>query len=129
MYYTRCDTRGTRRSGVAYRVSFDLVRWSEPSMALVVASAEPRGDSGHTESPFVFERDGLHYLSVTAYPVAWDATLLYRSRSPLHFSEPPVARLHAHVAEWITDPRSGALYVTHAGHGQGGVWLSAVKGL
>jgi len=128
MYYTRCDDPVSRRSGVAYRTSEDLLRWSEPSMALVAGSSPPMFNSGFTESPFAFERGGWHYLSVTAYPIAWDATFLYRARSPLAFSEPPAARLTAHAAEWISDPRTGALYMTHAGPGQGGVWLSAVSG-
>lgn len=129
MYYTRCDDRGARRSGVAYRTSTDLVRWSEPAMALVAERSEPMFNSGYTESPFVFERGGYYYLSTTAYPVAWDATFLFRSRSPFAFPDRPRARLSAHAAEWIDDPRSGALYMTHAGPGQGGVWLSAVRGL
>lgn len=129
MYYTRCDAPGSWRSGVAYRTSADLLRWSEPEMALVMRGSEPMSNSGYTESPFVFERGGWYYLSVTSYPIAWDATLLYRSRSPFAFADPPVARLRAHAAEWLVDSRTGALYMTHAGPGQGGVWLTPVNGL
>lgn len=129
MYYTRCDHPVSGKSGVAYRTSRDLLRWSEPAMALVVADSVPMFNSGYTESPFVFERDGHHYLSVTSYPIAWDATLLYRSRSPFAFEGPPVARLRAHAAEWLVDPCTGALHMTHAGPGQGGVWRIPVSGL
>lgn len=129
MYYTRCDDSASRTSGVAYRTSRDLLRWSEPAMALVVTGSEPMFNSGYTESPFVFERGGWYYLSVTAYPVAWDATLVYRSRSPFAFTGPPFARLRAHAAEWISDPGSGAVSMSHAGPGQGGVWLTPVTGL
>lgn len=123
LYYTRCKSADDRRSGVAYRTSIDLQHWSAPAMALTLTSTPPRFDSGHTESPFVFERNGWFYLSVTSYPVAYDATFVYCSRSPFHFSEPPIARLAAHAAEWIfTDP--GEVLMTHCGPGQGGVWIA-----
>jgi hypothetical protein len=123
LYYTRCKRAGDRRSGVAYRTSTDLRSWSAPAMALTLESAPARFDSGYTESPFVFERGGWYYLTVTAYPVGYDATFVYCSRSPFHFSEPPTARLAAHAAEWIfTD--SGEAFMTHCGPGQGGVWVA-----
>jgi hypothetical protein len=127
LYYTRCDSTWTKHSGVAYRTSTDLSNWSEPSMALILGGTPPMFNSGYTESPFVFEKDGWYYLSVTSYPVAWDATFLFRSRSPYSFSAPPVARLQAHAAEWIVE--GGDLYMTHCGAGQKGVWLSRISGL
>lgn len=130
VYYTRCAGRISQESGVAYRLSRDLQRWSAPRMALTLP--EPRFDSGYTESPFVFHRRGWFYLSVTSYPIAWDATFVYRSRSPVDFPPRPVARLAAHAAEWIADGddfEEGRLFFTHAGAGQGGVWMSELLGL
>jgi hypothetical protein len=130
VYYTRCASRRSQESGVAYRVSVDLHNWSKPRMALTLPTA--RFDSGHTESPFVFHRRGWFYLTVTSYPVAWDATFVYRSRSPLSFPAEPIARLSAHAAEWVAeggDFESGRLFFTHAGPGQGGVWMSELLGL
>jgi hypothetical protein len=130
VYYTRCASSGSRASGVAYRLSPDLLHWSPPAMALVLPSAH--SDSGHTESPFVFHRKGWFYLAVTSYPVAWDATFVYRSRSPFSFPPEPVARLAAHAAEWVADGddfESGRLFFTHAGPGQGGVWMGELLGL
>jgi hypothetical protein len=130
VYYTRCASARSWRSGVAYRVSPDLARWSAPAMALTLSEA--RFDSGHTESPFVFHRHGWFYLTVTSYPVAWDATFVYRSRSPFAFPPCPVARLEAHAAEWVADGddyEEGRLFFTHAGAGQGGVWMSELTGL
>jgi hypothetical protein len=130
VYYTRCASKDSHRSGVAYRSSPDLVHWSPPAMALTLAEA--RFDSGHTESPFVFQRRGWFYLTVTSYPVAWDATLVYRSRSPFSFPPEPFARLSAHAAEWVAegdDFEAGRLFFTHAGPGQGGVWMSELLGL
>lgn len=130
VYYTRCDTKASQHSGVAYRLSPDLRSFGEPSMALTLPVG--RFDSGYTESPFVFHRRGWFYLTVTSYPVAWDATFVYRSRSPFHFPPEPVARLTAHAAEWVADGddfEKGRLFVTHAGAGQGGVWMREVFGL
>ncbi|MDC0744138.1 DUF2961 domain-containing protein [Polyangium mundeleinium] len=131
-YYTRCASKDRRLSGVAYRTSLDLVTWSEPRMALTLGPETIRHDSGHTESPFVFERKGWFYLTVTSYPTAWDATFVYRSRSPFSFPSEPVARLSAHAAEWIAeggDFDAGRLFFTHAGAGQGGVFLQELLGL
>ncbi len=130
VYYTRCASARSHESGVAYRVSTDLVHWGSPVMALTLPEA--RSDSGYTESPFVFHRRGWFYLSVTSYPVAWDATFVYRSRSPFHFAPRPIARLTAHAAEWVADGddfEEGRLFFTHAGPGQGGVWMSELLGL
>jgi hypothetical protein len=130
VYYTRCASKASRASGVAFRRSTDLLHWSAPAMALTLPDA--RFDSGHTESPFVFHRRGWFYLTVTSYPVAWDATFVYRSRSPFLFPPEPVGRLSAHAAEWVAegdDFEAGRLFLTHAGPGQGGVWMSEVLGL
>ncbi|MDI1475126.1 DUF2961 domain-containing protein [Polyangium sp. y55x31] len=132
VYYTRCASREHRASGVAYRTSLDLATWSEPKMALTLGPDTIRHDSGHTESPFVFERNGWFYLTVTSYPTAWDATFVYRSRSPFSFPSEPIARLSAHAAEWIAeggDFNTGRLFFTHAGAGQGGVFLQELFGL
>jgi hypothetical protein len=129
LYYTRCDSTETQRAGVAYRVSRDLVSWSEPRQALTLTDATPMFNSGHTESPYVFHRGGWYYLSVTNYPDAWDRTWLYRSRTPFQFEPVPVAGLTAHAGEWLAqgqDWDNGDLYLTHAGAGQGGVWMSKV---
>ncbi|MEK6544890.1 MAG: family 43 glycosylhydrolase, partial [Elusimicrobiota bacterium] len=128
MYYTRCRDKESQLSGVAYRTSTDLSHWSEPAMALTITDSEPMFNSGYSESPFVFYKDGWYYLSVTAYPVSWDATFLYRSRTPFAFTEPAVARLRAHAPEWIVDERDGGVFMTHAGPGQGGVWVIPVSG-
>jgi hypothetical protein len=129
MYYTRCNNECEQRSGVAVRTSSDGVHWSEPEMALTVGWSKPMGNSGFTESPFVFHRGDFWYLSVTAYPVDWAATFLFRSRDPFHFDDRPVARFVAHAAEWIAtngDFEHEPLFLSHAGPGQEGVWLMSV---
>ena len=128
LYYTRCDSITGRHSGVAYRLSHDLVHWSEARMALSLEHATPMANSAYTESPFVFERGGSYWLSVSAYPLAWDATLLYRSSVPSSFPDVPYTRLRARAAEWVFG-RRGELWLTHAGPGQRGVWMSRVDGI
>ena len=105
-------------------------------MVFTAPGAPATSNSAYTESPFVFERGGYHYLSVTAYPIAWDATLVYRSPAPFAFAEAPFTRLRAHAAEWVfapagrgTLPRQAGPWLTHAGPGQRGVWMSAIDGL
>lgn len=124
MYYTRCGSRETQSSGVALRTSTDLVHWSEPQMALVLEN-DKLFNSGFTESPFVFERDGWYYLSFTSYPITWDTTQVFRSRSPFYFGGAPVARLRSHAGEWA-ESDDGSLWLTHAGPGQGGVWATPI---
>lgn len=131
MYYTRCDGLKTQINGVAYRTSADLENWSEPAMAMTLPGAKPLPNSGYTESPFVFERGGWYYLSVTSYPVEYDSSFLYRSRSPFNFGDVPVARFKSHAPEWVEggdEPGRGPMFITHAGWGQGGVWLAPVTG-
>ncbi|WP_437802781.1 DUF2961 domain-containing protein [Sorangium sp. So ce693] len=132
VYYTRCASIESPLSGVAYRTSLDLVRWSPPAMALTLGPETAMRNSGYTESPFVFERKGWFYLAVTSYPVDYDATFVYRSRSPFAFPPHAVARLRAHAAEWVAeagDFEAGRLFFTHAGAGKGGVFLQELFGL
>jgi hypothetical protein len=129
LYYTRCDSTARRVSGVAYRVSKNLVDWSEPHMVLTLEGTPPMANSGFTESPFVFERNGYYYLSVTPYPVAWDATFVYRSPAPFAFPSVPYTRLRAHAAEWVSSADGASMFVSHAGPGQSGVWLAPVPAL
>ena len=92
LYYSRCDSITRKLSGVAYRLSPDLVHWGEARMALTNDQAPATSNAAYAESPFVFERNGMFWMSVTAYPLAWDATLLYRSSVPSAF---PRRAVHA----------------------------------
>ncbi len=129
LYYTRCDSTSRRLSGVAYRLSRNLVHWSEPRMVLTLEDTPAMGNSGYTESPFVFERGSYYYLSFTAYPVSWDATMVYRSPAPFAFPNAAFTRLRAHAGEWLTSADGRRTLLTHAGPGQRGVWISTVDGL
>lgn len=129
MYYTRCNNIYDQKSGVAVRTSYDLINWSAPTMALVLDDTLPMFNSGFTESPFVFKRGDSYYLSVTSYPVAYNASFLFKSDTPFFFANNRIARLAAHAPEWVTDLKDGSLYMTHCGAGQSGVWTYPVYGL
>lgn len=129
MYYTRCESTSSRTSGVAYRLSRNLTQWSEPHMVLTLDDAPHIPNSGYTESPFVFERNQYHYLSVTSYPLRWDTTMLYRSPAPYAFPDAPFTRLRGHAGEWLTSASGRRVYLTHAGPGQSGVLMSEITGL
>lgn len=129
MYYTRCNNTKELLSGVAVRTSYDLLNWSEPSMALVLSDTAPMFNSGFTESPFVFKRGEYYYMSVTSYPVYYNATFLFKSKTPFNFTNTPVARLRAHAPEWFTDLKDDSLYITDCGGGHSGVWTSPIYGL
>jgi hypothetical protein len=129
LYYTRCESTSKRTSGVAYRLSRNLVHWTEPKMVLTLDEHPRIPNSGYAESPFVFERGGYHYLSVTSYPLQWNATMLYRSPAPFAFPSAPFTRLRAHAGEWLTSANGQRLFLTHAGPGQRGVLMTEISGI
>ena len=103
--------------------------WKAARIALVVLSPKAcaqRNSESATLPLLVAIRTGrelYHHLSVTSYPIAWDATFVYRSHDPVSFADAPIGRARAHAAEWLFDPR-GQAYATHAGPGQRGTWIS-----
>jgi hypothetical protein len=128
LYYSRCDSISRKLSGVAYRLSHDLVHWSDARMALTMEHAPPTSNAAYAESPFVFQRGGFFWLSVSAYPLAWDATLVYRSPVASSFPDAPYTRLRSHAAEWVFG-KHDEVWLTHAGPGQRGVWMSPIDGI
>lgn len=129
LYYTRCESTTSRINGVAYRLSRDLLHWTEPRMVLSLDDAPRLSNSGYTESPFVFERQGYFYLSVTSYPLAFNATMIYRSLAPFAFPSAPLSRVRGHAGEWVTSRDGRRIFMTHAGPGQRGVLMSPIEAL
>lgn len=136
IYYTRCNNVTGELSGVGYRTTGDILGddWSEPQMALVLPASlgkpfSPSFNSAASESPFVFQRGTMWYLSICAPPVSYKTTLLFASPDPHHFDPSAVATFDAHCAEWVEPPVAGGsaggpAWMTSAGWAQGGVYLS-----
>ncbi|MFE0027979.1 family 43 glycosylhydrolase [Amycolatopsis sp. NPDC059021] len=105
---------------VLYRTSYDLRHWSERKTAYV--SPETGTWGGPTESPFVV-RHGRYWYLFTGPRLAYAGTDVYRSTDPLHFENANlVAHFESHAAEVIRDDDDW--YVSHAGWGQGGLYLA-----
>ena len=116
-----------RAGAVSVCVSEDLLHWRFVRFALRTAEGAPKQPPwAATESPFVFERDGEYWLSITyttsgGGPADYHETLLFRSSNPFDFGcydgdpRTAAARLEAHAPEYVRDPESGLWYVTSAG--------------
>ncbi|MEV7268560.1 family 43 glycosylhydrolase [Micromonospora aurantiaca] len=125
MYYTATSSPSGGNHVVAYRTSTDLRSWS--GRAIAYTSPHTGRAGGQTESPFVVRRGEWWYLFVccdgTDYGAAYRRTAVYRSRDPLRFDgAEKVTVLDAHAAEVVVDGSNW--YLTHAGWGQGGLWLA-----
>lgn len=123
MYYTATDDPAGGHHIVAYRSSADLRTWS----ARAVAYIDPMSGkgAGPTESPFVVARDEGYYLFI-ASSEDYLATRVFFSADPLRFAEPAIAQLKTHAPEIVHD-LDGKQYISHAGWGQGGVFLAPLS--
>jgi hypothetical protein len=127
MYYAATSEPEGGNHVVAYRVSSDLLHWSSRRIAFTHPKRGTWG--GPTESPFVVERDGLYYLFTGPSggyegPDGYVGTDVYVSEDPFHFEPSSRAgKIASHAAEVVRD-LDGSWYVTHAGWGQGGLYLA-----
>ncbi len=125
MYHTATSSPGGGNHIVAYRTSTDLVHWSSRRTAFTHPAVGTAG--GPTESPFVVNRNGWWYLFVCCegdYSANYRNTVVYRSQDPFHFEFGNRAgQINAHAAEVVVDA-AGSWFITHAGWGQGGLWLA-----
>jgi hypothetical protein len=129
MYYTATDPVSGGTNLVAYRTSSDLVNWSSRYVAFAGPATSGMGPT--TESPFVVPYNGAWYLFTgprgTVDAANNPGATVYRSTDPFHFNETDrVGHLRAHAPEIVQDT-DGAWYVSHAGWGEGGVWLSRLN--
>jgi beta-fructofuranosidase len=140
MYYTAtADPTGGAFVVVATE-SDDLVHWHGRQIVYTDACTGTGG--GPTESPFVVERNGQHFLFIgpdwqglmTSLeetgrydPASYRGTRVLVSDDPLHFDlDGQVGFLDAHAAEVIVDV-DGSTWVSHCGWGQGGVYLAPLS--
>ena len=126
LYYCLTYSTADHRSGVGLRRSRDLIHWSEPEFALVLSDYPRIINSGHTESPFVFEYQGKFYLAVCSPYYHYRLTRVFVSDNPFHFDEKnEITALIAHCAE--IPEFDGKYYVSHAGWFYEGVYLAPLK--
>jgi len=120
MYYTATDDPDGGHFSVAYRTSTDLLSWSPRAIAYTDATTGT--GAGPTESPFVIARDEGYYLFIGSSE-DYLATRVFHSLDALHFSGPAITQLDVHAPEIVKD-LDGKEYISHAGWGQGGVFLA-----
>ncbi len=126
LYY--CKTHGKKdyRSTVALRRSRDLIHWSEPEFALVLSDYPRLINSGHTESPYLFEHGGKFYLAVCSPFYHYRLTRIFVSDNPYRFDEKnEITSFIAHCAE--IPEFADQWYVSHAGWFYDGVYLAPIS--
>lgn len=123
MYYTANSAPTGGNHIVAYRTSTDLVHWGERQVAFTDPSSGTFG--GPTESPFVQRRGDDWYLFIGPRG-GYVGTDVFRSSDPFAFSpDQQVGHVDSHAAEVVADGENW--YVSHAGWGQGGVYLAPLN--
>ncbi len=121
MYYTANSAPAGGNHIVAYRTSKDLVNWGERRIAFTDPTVGTFG--GPTESPFVVRRGDFYYLFIGPRG-GYVGTDVFRSKDPLHWNlADKVGHISSHAAEVVRDV-DGRWYVSHAGWGQGGLYLA-----
>jgi arabinan endo-1,5-alpha-L-arabinosidase len=126
LYYCKTFSKEDPKSTVALRRSKDLVHWSEPEFALVLSDFPRVLNSGHTESPFVFERQGRFYMVVCTPYLHYRLTRVFVSDNPFKFDEKnEITAFVAHCAEIVED--NGNFYASHAGWFYQGVYLAPLS--
>jgi arabinan endo-1,5-alpha-L-arabinosidase len=120
MYYTATDDPNGGHHIVAYRTSADLVTWSPRAIAYTDSTIGT--GAGPTESPFVVARDEGYYLFIGSSE-DYRATRVFFSLDPRLFAEPAITHIDAHAPEIVRE-LDGKQYISHAGWGQGGVFLA-----
>lgn len=124
LYYDATSTPSGGNHVVAYRTSTDLIHWSGRGIAYTDPTTGTAG--GDTESPFVYQHDGMWYLFIGPR-VAYAGTDVFASTDPLHFSiDEQVGHIPAHAAEVVPD-NTGNLWVSAAGWEEGGVYLAPLR--
>lgn len=120
MYYCATSTPRGGHHVVAYRVSSDLVHWSERHIAYTDPTVGT--EAGNTESPFVVAEGGWWYLFIGPRP-RYLGTDVFRSDNPFRFRiGDKIGHIAAHAAEVVH--AGDRWWITSAGWGQGGVHLA-----
>lgn len=123
LYYCATESPSGGNHVVAAVTSSDLIHWA--NRKIVFRSPQAGTYGGPTESPFVVMRNNKYYLFLcTNNP--YNDTAVYVSDSPFHWApEDVVLRIGAHASE-VIDAGDGKWFVSSAGWGQGGLYLSTL---
>jgi beta-fructofuranosidase len=121
LYYCATESPTGGHHVVKAMTSSDLTHWT--TRRIVFQSPQVGTFGGPTESPFVVARNGRYYLFLCTN-APYNNTDVYVSDSPFHWNaEDVVLRFGAHAAE-VVDDGNGDWFVSSAGWGQGGLYLS-----
>ncbi len=125
MYFCRKiePTRLGGATAVSYKLSKDLLNWSEETYDVISDVPDTQLVSGAAESPQVVFYRGYWYLFFT-HPILFEdywTTLVYRSSTPYDFGwfDDYICRLYTHAPEVVYV--DGAWYITTAGDATGGL--------
>jgi hypothetical protein len=125
MYFNRKIeyTRVGGMTGVSYKVSRDLVHWSDETWDVISDIPDTQLISGAAESPQVVSYRGYWYLFFT-HPIFFEdynATFVFRSTTPYDFGtfQEPITQLYTHAPEVFSV--RGQWYITHTGDLTGGL--------
>lgn len=123
LYYCATEHPDGGHHVVKAVTSPDLIHWHDRS--IVFRSLDVGTFGGPTESPFVVARNNRYYLFLcTNEP--YNNTAVYVSDSPFHWNPKDVVlRFGAHAAE-VVDVGNGKWFISSAGWGQGGLYLSTL---
>lgn len=112
-----------------YRTSNDLLTWSPIVGIAFDGGVDGNNFGGPTESPFVVRRGDFYYLFSGAWGNDYTDTRVFVSKDPRDFGSVPlgtasqVGEVVSHAPEVVRD-LAGKWYVSSAGWGAGGVYLS-----
>ncbi|MGB9148605.1 MAG: hypothetical protein WCC14_22465, partial [Acidobacteriaceae bacterium] len=121
LYYCATEHPAGGHHVVKAATSSDLTHWT--GRRIVFRSPKVGTFGGPTESPFVVARNNRYYLFVCTND-PYNNTDVYVSDSPFHWNpEDVVLRCGAHAAE-VVDAGNGNWFISSAGWGQGGLYLS-----
>lgn len=121
MYYTATSKPSGGNHVVACQTSRDLIHWSNRRIVFKDPSKGKSG--GPTESPTVVRRGKYYYLFIGPRG-GYVGTDVFRSENPFRWElKDHAGHIRAHAAEVIRDV-DGKWYVSHCGHGQGGLYLA-----
>ena len=126
LYYTATSEPAGGYHVVACVTSRNLTSWTDRQ--IVFTDNDIGTSAGSTESPFVVRRGSSYYLFIGPRQ-GYVGTEVFVSQDPFYWSaNDRVGFIPAHAAELVRDV-DGNWYVSHAGWGQGGVFLAPLKWL